>query len=183
MICLEDVIFSKTHVWTSSTLVLILRFDKTSILFLFFVVFFLFVLTFFDGIISKVVAPRQIYTTIEGIKASIDSLLIFLNVLLLVTSTLSQQFLLFLYMKSIACHIYHTFLKIPQMIFCVLHLFDFPCWILLFLGIGKLLCHFRRLPERALGLLVLRRNEILVSLFHCLESSRKVQPSISNIKS
>ena len=105
--------FSPKHVWTSSTLVLILRFDKTSILFLFFVVFFLFVLTFFDGIISKVVAPRQIYTTIEGIKASIDSLLIFLNVLLLVTSTLSQQFLLFLYMKSIACHIYHTFLKIP----------------------------------------------------------------------
>ena len=43
---------AKTHVRTSSTLVLILRFDKTSILFLFFVAFFLFVLTFFEDIIS-----------------------------------------------------------------------------------------------------------------------------------
>ena len=43
---------SKTHVRTSSMLVLILRFDKTSILFLFFVAFFLFVLTFFEDIIS-----------------------------------------------------------------------------------------------------------------------------------
>ena len=43
---------AKTHLRTSSTLVLILRFDKTSILFLFFVAFFLFVLTFFEDIIS-----------------------------------------------------------------------------------------------------------------------------------
>ena len=68
---------AKTHVRTSSTLVLILRFDKTSILFLFFVVFFLFVLTFFEDIISKVVAARQMYTTIEGIKPSSGSVLIF----------------------------------------------------------------------------------------------------------
>ena len=71
-------------------LVLILRFDKTSILFLFFVVFFLFVLTFFEDIISKVVAARQMYTTTEGIKPSRGSVLIFLDGLLLVTSTLSQ---------------------------------------------------------------------------------------------
>ena len=57
--------------------VLILRFGKTSILFLFFVFFFLFVLTFFEDIISKVVAARQMYTTIEGIKPSSGSVLIF----------------------------------------------------------------------------------------------------------
>ena len=68
---------AKTHVRTSSTLVLILTFDKTSILFLFFIVFFLFVSTFFEDIISKVVAARQMYATIEGIKPSRGSALIF----------------------------------------------------------------------------------------------------------
>ena len=52
--------------------------------------FFLFVLTFFEDIISKVFAARQMYTTIEGIEPSRGSVLIFLNGLLLVTLTLSQ---------------------------------------------------------------------------------------------
>ena len=86
-------------------------------------------------------------------------------------------------MKSIACHIYHTFLKIPQIIFCILPLFDFPRRIWLSLGIQKLVSHFRRLPEKALGLFMLRRDEVFVSFFHCLESSRNIQPSISNVKS
>ena len=71
-------------------LVLILRLDKTSIRFPVFVVFVLLVLTFLEDIISKVVAARQMYTTIEGIKTSRGSVLIFLNGLLLVTPTLSQ---------------------------------------------------------------------------------------------
>ena len=58
-------------------LALILRFDKTSILSLFFFVSFLFVLTFFEGIISKVVAARQMSATVEGIKPSQGSVLIF----------------------------------------------------------------------------------------------------------
>ena len=81
---------AKTHVRTSSTLVLILKFDKTSLLLPFFVVFCLFVLTFFEDIISKAVAARQMNTTIEDIKPSHGTVLIFLNGLLLVTSTLSQ---------------------------------------------------------------------------------------------
>ena len=68
---------------------MILRFDKTAILFPFFAVFFLFVLTFFEDVISKVVAARQMYRTIEDIKPSRGGVLIFLNELLLVTSTLS----------------------------------------------------------------------------------------------
>ena len=84
---------AKPDVCTSSTLVLILSFDETSLLFPFFVVFFPFVLIFFEDIISKVVAAKQMFTTIEGIKPSRGSVLIFLNRLLLVTSTLSQQFL------------------------------------------------------------------------------------------
>ena len=68
-------------------------------------------------------------------------------------------------MKSIACHIYHTFLKIPQIIFCILPLFDFPRRIWLSLGIQKLVSHFRRLPEKALGLFMLRRDEVFVSFF------------------
>ena len=50
------------------------------------------------------------------------------------------------------------------------------------MGIQKLVCHFRRLPEKALGLLVLCYDEMFVSLFHCLESSENIQPSISNMK-
>ena len=101
---------AKTHNRISSTLVLISRFYKTSIRFPFFVVFFLFVLIFLEDIVSKIVAARQMYT---------------------------KKFHLFLYMKSIACHIYHTSLKIPWMIFYILRLFDFPCWIWLSLGIQK----------------------------------------------
>ena len=179
MICLEEVFFSCSVVRTSSTLVLILRFDKTAILFPFFVVFFLFVLTFFEDVISKVVAARQMYRTIEDIKPSRGGVLIFLNELLLVTSTLSQNIYLFLYMKSIACHIYHTFLKIPYTIFCIPHLFDFPCSIWLYLGIQKIF-FFLDYQERSWDCVVMK---CLLSLFHCLESSRNIQLSISNMKS
>ena len=81
---------AKTHARSSSTLVLILRFDKASILFPFFVVFFLFVVPSFEDIISKVVATRQMYTTIEGIKPSRGNVLFSLDGLFLVLSTLSQ---------------------------------------------------------------------------------------------
>ena len=66
------------------------EFDKTAILFLFFIVFFLFVLVFFEDIISKIAAARRMDATIEGIKRSCGSVLIFLNGLLLVRSTRSQ---------------------------------------------------------------------------------------------
>ena len=56
-----------------------LSFGKTSKLFLFFVASFLFVLTFFRDVISKLVAARQMYATIEGIKHSPGSVLISLN--------------------------------------------------------------------------------------------------------
>ena len=68
------------------------------------------------------------------------------------------------------------------MIICFTRLFDFPCWIWISLGIQKLVCHLRRLPEKALALLVLLRDEMFVSLFHCLKSSRNIQTSISNSK-
>ena len=160
--------------------VLILRFNKTSILFLFFVVFFLFVLTFFEDIISKVVAARQMYTTIEGIKPSSGSVLIFFKwaafgyinnePIIFICSYKLKVSLVILITLSWKSHI------------CFLRLFDFPCWIWIFLGIQKLVCHLRRLPEKALGLLVLRRDEMFVSLFHCLKSSRNIQTSISNSK-
>ena len=80
---------AKIHVWISSTLFLISRFGNTSILFPFFI-FFLFLLTFLEDIISKVVAARQMYATKEGIKPSRESFLTFSNGLLLVTSILIQ---------------------------------------------------------------------------------------------
>ena len=69
---------------------LILRFVKTSKLFYFFVVYFFVVLTFFKDVILKLVAARQMYISIEGIKLSGGSVLIFLNGMLSVTSTLNQ---------------------------------------------------------------------------------------------
>ena len=65
---------AKTHLRTSSTLVLILRFDKTSMLFLFFVAFFLFVLTFFEDIISFCRKIQNLRNTHNRTHAKIDQL-------------------------------------------------------------------------------------------------------------
>ena len=93
----------------------------------------------------------------------------------------ANNFYLFLYMKSIAYHIYHTSLKTPLMIFCIpRNDVLYSIMNLIISGYSKAGFHFYRWPEKTSGLLML--HEMFVSLFHCLESSRNTQPSISNMK-